>query len=73
MSGRHWQDYATGTDEHGAYLKASVPQPHGYADLRQCIVADDYRGRTVRLQVGMSLSGPGQVWLANPQLSLANS
>jgi len=31
------------------YLKARVPNPTGFADLRQGILADNYRGRRVRL------------------------
>jgi hypothetical protein len=54
-SGGHWQDYACGTGPGpdtataSGYLKAQVPGPAGFADLRQGILADHYRGRRVRL------------------------
>jgi RNA polymerase sigma factor (sigma-70 family) len=57
--GRHWQDYACGTGPgHDAamasgYLKAQVPDPAGFADLRQGILADAYRGRRVRLSADL--------------------
>jgi RNA polymerase sigma-70 factor, ECF subfamily len=45
----HWEDYS-GKAIHDGYavLGAAVPEPYGFADLRQGIVADKYRGRTVR-------------------------
>lgn len=58
-SGRHWQDYACGTGPGpdaamaSGYLKAQVPQPAGFADLRQGILADTYRGRRVRLSADL--------------------
>jgi hypothetical protein len=54
-SGGRWQDYACGTGPGpdaataSGYLKAQVPGPAGFADLRQGILADGYRGRRVRL------------------------
>jgi hypothetical protein len=55
-SGAHWQDYACGVDPDrpapapaSGYLRSLVPEPTGFADLRQGILADDYRGRRVRL------------------------
>jgi RNA polymerase sigma-70 factor (ECF subfamily) len=54
-SGGHWQDYACGVGQGpdavtaSGYLKAQVPGPAGFADLRQGILADAYRGRRVRL------------------------
>lgn len=58
-SGGHWQDYACGTGPGPAvatasgYLKAQVPGPAGFADLRQGILADAYRGRRVRLSADL--------------------
>jgi bifunctional DNase/RNase len=58
-SGRHWQDYACGTGPApdaamaSGYLKAQVPQPAGFADLRQGILADAHRGRRVRLSADL--------------------
>ncbi len=56
MTGSHWQDYECGTDATGpqpgavsGYLKARVPNPTGFADLRQAILADDYQDKRVRL------------------------
>ncbi len=56
QSGTHWQDYASGTEAIGpqpgvmsGYLKVQVPQPVGFADLRQAILADDYRGKRAHL------------------------
>jgi bifunctional DNase/RNase len=62
-SGRHWQDYACGTGPGPAaatasgYLKAQVPRPAGFADLRQGILADAYRGRRVRLSADLKAAG----------------
>ena len=62
-SGRHWQDYACGTGPGpgaalaSGYLKAQVPQPTGFADLRQGILADAYRGRRVRLSADLKAFG----------------
>jgi RNA polymerase sigma-70 factor (ECF subfamily) len=45
----HWEDYyGKATDDHCGVLGASVPEPYGFADLRQGILADKYRGKTVR-------------------------
>lgn len=58
-SGRHWQDYACGVGPGpdaavaSGYLKAEVSQPAGFADLRQGILADTYRGRRVRLSADL--------------------
>jgi RNA polymerase sigma factor (sigma-70 family) len=49
MSGAHWQDYACGSGDQGGWLEARVPEPLGFADLRQGILADAYRGGRVRL------------------------
>lgn len=61
--GGHWQDYACGTGtgtgtgpdaaSASGYLQAQVPQPAGFADLRQAILADAYRGRRVRLSADL--------------------
>ena len=62
-SGSHWQDYTSGTDEIGprsglksGYLKAQVPEPQGYADLRQAIQAKDYLGKCVRLSADIKIT-----------------
>lgn len=58
-SGGHWQDYACGTGQGpdaataSGYLRAQVPGPAGFADLRQGILADTYRGRRVRLSADL--------------------
>src|SRR5262249_38654193 len=58
-SGRHWQDYACGTgpgpdaQTASGYLAPQVPSPAGYADLRQAILADAYRGHRVRLSADL--------------------
>jgi RNA polymerase sigma-70 factor (ECF subfamily) len=58
-SGGQWQDYACGTGPGpdagtaSGYLKAQVPDPAGFADLRQGILADAYRGRRVRLSADL--------------------
>lgn len=64
QSGTHWEDYACGIEATGTepeamsgYLKAQVPQPVGFADLRQAILADDYRGQHVRLSAEIKTVG----------------
>jgi len=58
-SGGHWQDYACGTGQGpdaataSGYLKAQVPGPTGFADLRQGILADAFRGRRVRVSADL--------------------
>jgi RNA polymerase sigma-70 factor (ECF subfamily) len=48
-SSSHWRDYdCHATQDHSAVLGAAVAAPVGFADLRQAILADKYRGRTVR-------------------------
>jgi RNA polymerase sigma-70 factor, ECF subfamily len=60
---RHWQDYACGTGPgpDGAatsgYLEARVPAPGGFADLRQGVLADDYRDGRVRLSADVKTTG----------------
>jgi len=61
-SGSHWQDYTSGIDEIGpqsglksGYLKAQVPEPQGYADLRQAIQAKNYLGKSVRLSADIKI------------------
>lgn len=45
----HWHDYSCQATGHSsAVLAAAVPAPYGSADLRQAILAEDYRGSTVR-------------------------
>jgi bifunctional DNase/RNase len=67
QGGTHWQDYVCGTETTGTepgevsgYLKAQMSQPLGFADLRQAILADDYRGRRVRLSAEIKMVGVGQ-------------
>jgi bifunctional DNase/RNase len=50
MSGRHWRDYVAGVDQDSAFLRSSVDQPQGYADLRQGILADRFRGARIALE-----------------------
>jgi len=43
----HWHDYSC-VAEHGiAAVSSTVPEPEGFALLRQAMFADDYRGATV--------------------------
>jgi hypothetical protein len=43
----HWQDYSC-VAEHGiAVISSAVPEPEGFALLRQAMFGDDYRGATV--------------------------
>src|SRR5438034_542033 len=62
-----WQDYICGTEATGTepgtmsgYLKARVPQPVGFADLRQAILADDYRGKHALLLAEIKTVGVEQ-------------
>lgn len=54
-----WQDFTCGTEpgpdaaSASGYLRAQVPDPSGFADLRQAILADAYRGRRVRLSADL--------------------
>jgi hypothetical protein len=64
ISGGHWRDYACGTEEGGpdgaaasGYLKAQVSDPPGFADLRQGVLADAFRGRRVRLSADVRTAG----------------
>ena len=66
-SGLHWQDYTSGTDETGpqpgtksGYLKALVPEPQGYADLRQAILAENYLDERIRLSADIKTEGVEQ-------------
>jgi RNA polymerase sigma-70 factor, ECF subfamily len=45
--GSHWDDYSGKAENGSAVLCSAVPQPYGYAFLRQAIFADDYRGAMV--------------------------
>jgi RNA polymerase sigma factor (sigma-70 family) len=45
--GSHWDDYSCKAEDGSAVLCSAVPQPYGYAFLRQAIFADDHRGATV--------------------------
>jgi hypothetical protein len=64
QTGRHWQDYACGTIPDGpgdgdtsGFLKSQVDNPKGFADLRQAVLADQYRGRRVRLSADIKAIG----------------
>jgi RNA polymerase sigma-70 factor (ECF subfamily) len=65
-SGGHWQDYSCGTGPGpdpataSGYLRAQVPDPAGFADLRQGILADAYRGRRVRLSADLKTADTAQ-------------
>jgi RNA polymerase sigma factor (sigma-70 family) len=63
MSGSHWRDYVSGTETVGpqpgmvsGYLKAQVPKPPGFADLRQAILADDYQGKRVSVSADIKIA-----------------
>jgi hypothetical protein len=76
QTGRHWTDYTcdieaselraggtggdTGEQEQSAFLAATVPTPQGFADLRQAILADEYRGKRVRLAMVVKTEGVEQ-------------
>jgi RNA polymerase sigma factor (sigma-70 family) len=65
QSGTHWQDYAGGTEATEAgttagYLKSQIAQPMGFADLRQAILADDYRGKRAHLSAEIKTIGVEQ-------------
>lgn len=47
VSDSHWQDYSCTVEDHQAVLRSAVPDPHGFAALRQTLYAEDYRGATV--------------------------
>jgi RNA polymerase sigma-70 factor (ECF subfamily) len=47
VSDSHWQDYSCTAEGHSAVLRSAVPQPYGFAVLRQTTFAGDYRGGTV--------------------------
>jgi bifunctional DNase/RNase len=54
----HWDDYSCQATGHSsAILAAAVPDPYGFADLRQAILAEDYRGSTIRFR-GQVRTGP---------------
>lgn len=63
-SGR-WGDYECKvTQDRCAVLGAATPEPSGFADLRQAILADRYRGRTVRFGAELRAHGvPDQAGL----------
>jgi RNA polymerase sigma-70 factor (ECF subfamily) len=46
-SASHWHDYACVAENGTAVLSSAVPEPAGFALLRQAVFADDYRGVTV--------------------------
>jgi RNA polymerase sigma factor (sigma-70 family) len=46
-TGSHWGDYSCTAEDGSVVLCSAVPQPYGYAFLRQAIFADDHRGATV--------------------------
>jgi RNA polymerase sigma-70 factor, ECF subfamily len=43
----HWADYTCAAEDGAAALSATVPEPAGFAFLRQEIYADDYLGHTI--------------------------
>jgi RNA polymerase sigma-70 factor (ECF subfamily) len=47
VTGSHDEDYSCTTEDGRAILTAAVPEPAGFAFLRQEIEPDDYRGRAV--------------------------
>ncbi|MGC1282561.1 MAG: bifunctional nuclease domain-containing protein [Streptosporangiaceae bacterium] len=47
VSDTHWQDYTCTVEGHSAVLRSAVPEPYGFAALRQAVFADDYRGGTI--------------------------
>jgi RNA polymerase sigma factor (sigma-70 family) len=47
VSDAHWQDYSCTVEDHAAVLRSAVPDPHGFAALRQALFAEDYRGATI--------------------------
>lgn len=47
VSDAHWRDYSCTAEEHSAVLRSAVPEPYGFAVLRQAVLAEDYRGATV--------------------------
>jgi len=47
VSDAHWQDYSCTVEGHAAVLRSAVPDPHGFAALRQALFAEDYRGATI--------------------------
>jgi RNA polymerase sigma factor (sigma-70 family) len=60
----HWHDYSCqATGDSSAILAAAVPAPYGFADLRQAILAEDYRGSTVcfrgQARTGRAPAQPG--------------
>jgi RNA polymerase sigma-70 factor (ECF subfamily) len=51
VTARHWQDYrCAATGQGSAILAAAVRSPYGFADLRQGVLAKDYRGRTIHFR-----------------------
>jgi RNA polymerase sigma-70 factor, ECF subfamily len=53
VSDTHWQDYTCTTEGNSAILRSAVPEPYGFAALRQMILADHYRGATVVFRGGL--------------------
>jgi RNA polymerase sigma-70 factor (ECF subfamily) len=47
VSDSHWQDYSCTVEDHAAVLRSAVPDPHGFAALRQTLFAEDYRGAAI--------------------------
>ena len=43
----HWRDYSSSVDGRSAILESAVPEPHGFAALRQQILPEDYSGGTL--------------------------
>ena len=47
ISDSHRQDYSCTVEDHTAVLRSAVPDPHGFAALRQTLFTEDYRGATI--------------------------
>ncbi len=49
VSDSHWQDYSCTAEDGAAVLRSAVPEPYGFAGLRQTIFPGGYRGGTIVL------------------------
>jgi RNA polymerase sigma-70 factor, ECF subfamily len=56
-SGTHRQDYECVTQGQSVVLRSAVPQPHGFAAVRQAILADGYRDSTVAFRADLRAVG----------------
>jgi RNA polymerase sigma-70 factor (ECF subfamily) len=86
VSDSHWRDYSCSVEGRSAVLWSAVPEPYGFAALRQTILADDYSGGTVvfrgelrtedvadqaGLFVRADAHGPVRIRLGDPENHLA--